>query len=115
MKLGAMPKEDTLGGVQQIQEKIGALHIEIQNLRKEWGKGASADLWCIRCQTSRHTKDQCPLLVDYMQEGSPSLLRLGSSGSALWCDEYWVAGLHDTTQCPWLIMGKLKQQWCRFC
>ena len=35
MKLEAEPREDTSAGVQQIQEQIGAMHMEIQNLRKE--------------------------------------------------------------------------------
>ena len=83
--------------------------MEIQSLQMEQGKGASTDLWCIRCRVSGHTKDQCPLLVDYMQAGGPSLLHPGSSGFALWCDDFWVVGLHDTAQCPRLSMGALKQ------
>ena len=66
MKLESAPKEDTLGRVQQIQEKLGAMHMEIQSLQTEQGKGASTDLWCIRCWVSGHTKDQCPLLTDYL-------------------------------------------------
>ena len=64
MKLEVEPREDTSLGVQQIQEQLGAIHMEIQNLRKERGKGASRDLWCIRCRVSSHMKDQCPLLKD---------------------------------------------------
>lgn len=89
--------------------------MEIQNLQKERGKGVSAELWCIRCRTCGHMKDQCPLLIDYIQAGGPSPLCANSSESALWCDDCCVAGLHDIAQCPWLSMGKLKQQWCRFC
>ena len=47
MKLGVAPKEDTSVGVQQIQKQLGAMHMEIQNLLKERGKDARADLWCI--------------------------------------------------------------------
>ena len=49
MKLEAAPREDTLVGVQKIQEQLGAMHMEIHNLRKERGKDGCADLWCIRC------------------------------------------------------------------
>ena len=35
MKLEVAPREDTLAGVQQIQEQLGAMHMEIQNLQKE--------------------------------------------------------------------------------
>lgn len=115
-------------GVQKIQEQLEAIHMEIQNLQKKRGKDGCADIWCIRCRVSGHTKDQCPLLMDYMQVGGPSPIRpgesrdpilssLGSRGPALWCDDYWVAGLHDTNHCPLLgaYVPELKQQWCRFC
>ena len=74
---------------------------------------------------SGHTKDQYPLLMDYMQVGGPSpvrqgvsrepiLLRLGSSGPTLWRDDCQVAGLHDMKHCPQLgaYVPELKQQWC---
>ena len=38
MKLEAAPREDTSVGVKQIQEQLRAMHMEIQNLRKEQGK-----------------------------------------------------------------------------
>ena len=66
MKLKDAPKDDALGGVQQIQEKLGAMHMEIQSLWMEQGKGVSTDLWCIRCQVSGNTKDECPLLAVYL-------------------------------------------------
>ena len=47
MKLEDAPREDTSVGVQQIQEQLGAMHMEIQNLRKEQGKDGCLDLWCI--------------------------------------------------------------------
>ena len=111
-----------MAGVQQIQEKLWAMHMEIQNLQKEQGKDGCADIWCIRFWISGHTKDQCPLLMDYIKVGRPSpvcpgpsrepiLLRPGSSGLALLCDDYRVVGLHDTNHYPWLgaYVPKLKQ------
>ena len=80
MKLEAAPREDTSVWVQQIQEQPGAMYMEIQNLQKVQGKDARSDLWCIRCRVSSHTKDQCPLLADYMQVGGPSLVHPGTSG-----------------------------------
>ena len=67
MKLEVSLQEDTSAGVKKIQEQLGAMHMEIQNLRKERGKDICIDLWCIRCQASGHTKNQCPLLADDMQ------------------------------------------------
>ena len=103
------------------------MHMEIRNLRKERGKDGCADLWCIRCRVSGHTKDQCPLLTDYMQVGGPSpihpgpsrepiLSRPGSSRPVLWCDDCRVAGLHDSNHYPRLgvYVPELKQQQCRF-
>ena len=128
MKLEAAPREDMSTGVQKIQEQLGVMHMEIQNLRKEQGKDVCIDLWCIRCRVSGHTKDQFPLLADYMQVGGPSpvhpgasgehiLSRPSSSGPTLWCDDCRVAGLHDTNHFPRLgaYVPELKQQWCRFC
>ena len=102
--------------------------MEIWNLWKEQGKDIYTDLWCIRCWVYGHTKDQCPLLTDYMQVGEPRLIRPGvsresalfrpgSSRSMLWCDDFRAASLHDTNHCPLLgaYVPKLKQKWCRFC
>ena len=97
------------------------MHVEIQNLRKERGAEASPERWCIRCQVNGHTKDNCPLLTDYMQVGGPSPLQpreaVGPSGLVLWCDDCRVVGLHDTNHCPHLAayILQVKQQWCRFC
>ena len=49
MKLEAAPKDDTMEGVQQIQEQLEAMHMEIQSLRMERGKGVTTDLWCEDC------------------------------------------------------------------
>ena len=67
-----------------------------------------------------HTKDNCPLLADYMQAEGPSPLRpreiAGSSGPALWCDDCSIVGLHDTNHFPRLTayVQEVKQQCCRF-
>ena len=57
IKLEVAPREDTSLGVQKIQEKLEAMHMEIQNLRKERGKDGHVYLWCIQCWVSGHTKD----------------------------------------------------------
>ena len=53
-----------------------------------------------------HTKDNYPLLANYMQAGGPIPLRpreaIGPSGSVLWCDDCRVVGLHDTNHWPCL-------------
>ena len=96
------------------------MHMEIQNLRKERGMEASPKRCCIQCRVNGHTKDNCPLLVDYIQVKGPSLLHpreaAGPSGLMLWCDDCRVVGLHDTKHCPRLAayIPEVKQQWCRF-
>ena len=72
MKLEATPRDDAQFGVQQIQGQLEEMYLEIQNLWKERGKEAIPDVWCIICRVLCHTKDKCPLLVDYMQAGGPS-------------------------------------------
>ena len=68
-----------------------------------------------------HTKDNCLLLVDYMQAVGPSPLHprevAGPSSPTLWCDDCRVVGLHDTNHYPHLAacIPEVKQQWCRFC
>ena len=97
------------------------MHLEIQNLQKERGAEASPERWCIQCRTNGHTKDNCPLLTDYMQARRPSPLRprevAGPSGPALWCDDCCVAGLHDTNHCPRFAayVPEVNQKWCKFC
>jgi len=121
MKLDAAPRDDTQLGEQQIQGQLEAMHMEIQNLRKERGPEASPNKWCIQCRVNGHTKDNCPLLTAYIQTGAPRPLRpreaTGSSGSMLWWDDCRVAELHDTNYCPRLTTHspEVKQQWCRFC
>ena len=75
-----------------------------------------------------HTKDNCPLVADYMRVGGPSPLRPGSSRGlsplhlglsrpALWCEDCCVAVLHDTNHCPRLgaYVPVVNKKWCKFC
>ena len=121
MKLEAAPRHDTQVGVQKIQGQLEEMHMEIQNLWKERGTEDSPERWCIRCRVNGHTKDNCPLLADYIQAGGPSPLQpreaSGPSGLVLWCDNCCVTALHDTNHFPRLAtyVPEIKQQWCRFC
>ena len=121
MKLEVVPRDDAQFGVQQIQGQLEEIHLKIQNMQKERGKEANLDIWCIRCRVSGHTKDQCPLLVDYMQAGGPNPLCLKEvvwpTSPTLWCTDCRIAGLHGTNHLPHLgaYVPELKQQWCLLC
>ena len=57
MRLEASPMTKTTLGMDQIQQKLVNFTLELQSLRK--GKEVCEEIWCTRCQTEGHSKEQC--------------------------------------------------------
>ena len=72
MKLEASPIGDGAIGMVQIQSQLANLTIQLQDIKK--GKEAQEDLWCTKCRTDGHTKDNCLTYMNYFSSGAPNLL-----------------------------------------
>ena len=72
MKLEASPIGDGAIGMIQIQSQLDNITIQIQYIKR--GKEVQEDLWCTRCRTNRHTKDDYPAYMNYISSGAPNPL-----------------------------------------
>jgi hypothetical protein len=57
MKLEASPVGDN-NGMAQIQNQLAALTIQLEEITK--GKEKWEHIWCTKCRTEGHHKDECP-------------------------------------------------------
>jgi hypothetical protein len=60
MKLESSPVGDN-GGMVQVQTQLAALMIQLEELTK--GKEKCEQVWCTKCRTEGHHKDECPTFV----------------------------------------------------
>ena len=72
MKLEAPPIGDAIVGTVQIQSQLDNLTIQLQDIKK--GKEAQKDLWCTKCRTDGHTKDNCLTFMNYVSSVAPNTL-----------------------------------------
>ena len=73
MKLEAFPIGDGATGMVQILSHLANLTLQIKDIRK--GKEAQEDLWCTKCRTDGHTKDNCPTFMNYVSFSAPNRLK----------------------------------------
>ena len=71
-KLEASPISDGAAGMVQIQPQLANLMIQLQDIKK--GKESHEDLWCTKCRTDGHTKDNCTTFMNYISFGAPNPL-----------------------------------------
>ena len=80
MKLEASPIGNGAAGMVQIQSHLANLMIQLQDIKK--GKESQKDLWCTKCRTDGHTKDNCLTFMNYVASGAPNPL----NGKGIpWC------------------------------
>ena len=80
MKMEASPIGDGVAGMVHIQLQLANLTIHLQDIKK--GKESHEDLWCTKCRTDRHIKDNYPTFMNYVSSGAPNPL----NGHGLpWC------------------------------
>jgi len=77
----------------QVQAKLAALNIQLQDITK--GKEKREQVLCITCKTKGHHKDEFPTFTQYLQEEMPNPLPTGG----LWC-EICKTPRHDPYHCP---------------
>lgn len=63
--------------------------MKIQDIKKI--KYAREEVWCTKCQSEGHSKEQCPIFKDYMSSGALNPLNVGSS---LWSEICKTKGKH---------------------
>ena len=72
MKLEAAPLAKTSTGMTNLQNQLANLMLQMHEIKK--GKEITQELWCIKCKAQGHTKDNCPVFVEYLVSGDPNPL-----------------------------------------
>ena len=76
MRLEASPMSDSTLGMEWVN-----ITLELQSLKK--GKELREEVWCTRCKTEGHSKEQCLVFTQYLASGALNPLpQIGG----LWCE-----------------------------
>jgi hypothetical protein len=70
MKLESSPMGESISGMSQILSQLTSLSLQVEDMKKEKGKDKREDIWCIRCKSEGHDKEQCPLFNEYLASGA---------------------------------------------
>ena len=72
MRLEASSMSESALGMDQLQQQLVNITLELQSLKK--GKEVREEIWCTRCRTEGHSKEQCPVVAQYLASGAPNPL-----------------------------------------
>ena len=68
-------------GMDQLQKQLVNITLELQSLKK--GTEVREEVWCTRCRTEGHLREQCPIFTQYLASGMPNPLpQIGG----VWCE-----------------------------
>ena len=111
MKLQASPLAETNTGMTSLQNQLANLTLHMHEIKK--GKDIAQEIWCIKCKAQGHTKDNCPVFVEYLASGAPNPL---AQMQGPWCELCRIRG-HPPQQCPLLqkYVQTPKNLDCNFC
>ena len=87
MKLETAPIEDN-SSIAQIQAQLVAMALELRDMKK--GKVIREEIWCTRCRTEGHDKEQCPVVRNYLNTGAPNPF----NPQVLYCELCRTTGQH---------------------
>jgi hypothetical protein len=59
----------------QILNQLTSLSLQVKDMKKDKGKEKREDIWCIRCKSKVHDKDNFPLFHEYLASIAPSPLK----------------------------------------
>ena len=96
MKLEASPLAETSTGMKNLQNQLANLTLHMHEIKK--GKEIAQELWCTKCKGRGHTKDKCPVFVEYIASGAPNPL---AQTQGPWCELCRTRG-HRPQECPLL-------------
>ena len=111
MKLEASPIAETSVGMAQIQNQLENLTLQLQDIKK--GKEVREEVWCTKCRTEGHSREQCPIYGEYLGSGALNPL---PQVRGLWCEICRTNG-HRPQGCPLLqkYVQTPKNLFCTFC
>jgi hypothetical protein len=83
MNLESSPMGESSSSMSQILSQLTSLSVEVEDMKKEKGKEKREDIWCIRCKSEGHDKENCPLFHEYLSFGALSPLK---QVTLPWCE-----------------------------
>ena len=109
MKLETTPVKDN-SGIAQIQAQLAEMALELRDMKK-W-KSTREEVWCTRCRTEGHDKEQCPTLRNYLNTGAPNLF----NPNVLYCEICRTSHQHRLEDCYLLqrYVQVPKNPYCKF-
>ena len=77
------------------------------------GKASREEVWCTRCRTEGHDKEQCPTVRNFLNSGAPNPF----NPSVLYCEICRTTGQHQPEDCYLLqrYVQVPKNPYCKFC
>jgi hypothetical protein len=98
-----------IGGMVQVQTQLDSLTIQLAEITKR--KEKQEQVWCTKCRTEGHHKDECPTFVQYLVTGETNPLPRG--GFYEICKKWG----HHPTKCPLLqkYQSMPRNLFCNLC
>ena len=87
MKLETSHVEDDFG-IAQIQAQLPEMDLELHDMKKQ--KYIHEEVWCTRCRTEGHDKEQCLALRNFLNTGAPNPF----NPNVLYCEICRPTGQH---------------------
>ena len=88
----AMKLETTLvgdnSGIAQIEAQLAEMALDLRDMKK--AKATCEEVWCTRCRTEGHDKEQCPWLRNYLNTGAPNPF----NPNVIYCEICRTTGQH---------------------
>jgi hypothetical protein len=75
MKLESSPMGESNSGMSQILSQLTSLSLQVEDMKKGKRKYKREEIWCIRCKSEGHDKENCPLFHEYLSSGAPIPLK----------------------------------------
>jgi hypothetical protein len=66
---------ESILGMSQILSHLTSLSLQVEDMKKEKGNDKREYIWCIRCRSKGHDKEQCPMFKEYLDSGAPIPLK----------------------------------------
>jgi hypothetical protein len=84
MKLESDPMGESNLGINQILSQLTSLSLQVEDMKKDKGKDKREGIWCVRCKSEGHEKEQFPLFHEYLAFGASIPL---NQVTLPWCEE----------------------------
>jgi hypothetical protein len=112
MKLESTPMGESSSGMSQILSQLTSLSLQVEDMKKDKGKDKRDKIWCIRCKSEGHNKDNFPLFHDYLVSGALSPLK---QVTLPWCEV--CRNRHCPVECYYMkkYVQTPKNLYCTFC